>query len=445
VSLLGFGNLACLVQVILNRRHFPNDGIMRILGGTIREIKPKRVIVIIVLCVLLTAILPPSRFFVSAVYVEEPTSDVFWPTGGWRNSTPEEQGMNSATLQNMRNHIINSNLDVHSVIVIRHGYVVLEEYPFPFQGQSRTMSVQGTHYLYSATKSFTSCLIGMAIDQGYFENTSQTVLSLFPDTTFSNVDDRKEQMTVWDLLTMRSGLPWDETSTSLNSPENDVFQVNFNSSGGVQYVLDRPMEYDPGTVFLYNTGASHVLSGIVQEVTDMTTLEFATEFLFTPLNISPVYWPSDAKGVNFGGYDLQLRPLDMAKFGYLYLHNGTWGTEQLLSTEWIRNTTTTITMLSPTHGYAAQWHTMPDLGVYYAAGLYGQYIFVSPEYDLVAVFTSGYGVNDIDENPQMFRDYIIASLSDVEIQGFDFLPVVIILAVSLPLVAVIIVFYRKTH
>jgi CubicO group peptidase (beta-lactamase class C family) len=386
-----------------------------------------------------------SVSFVSAVDIADPTSTTYWPTAGWRNSTPEEQGMSSDRLQELINHITTADLDVHSVIVVRHGYVVLEEYPNPYQGQSRTMSYQGTHYLYSATKSFTSCLIGMAIYQGYIENTSQTVLSLFPDMTFSNVDERKEQMTLWDLLTMRSGLPWDETTYPFNDPRNDVYQVNYNSSGGIQYVLDKPMQYDPGTVFHYNTGASHLLSGIVQETTNMTTLDFATESLFNPLNISPVYWLSDAKGVYFGGYDLQLKPLDMAKFGYLYLHNGTWGTQQLLSEEWVQITTATITMLSTTHGYAAQWHTMPDLGVYYAAGLYGQYIFVSPEYDLVAVFTSGYGINDYDEDPQMFRDYIITAVNDATSQSLDLLQVGIILAVSVPLVLVIILYYRKTH
>jgi len=387
----------------------------------------------------------PAEVFVSNEDTAEPTSGYYWPTAGWRNCTPEEQGMNSTILQEMIDHIIDAKLDVHSVIVTRNAYVVLEEYPNPYQGQSRTMSFQGTHYLYSVTKSFSSCLIGMAIYQELIDNVSQTVLSFFPNMTFSNVDERKERMTLWDLLTMRSGLPWDETTYPFNDARNDVYQVNFNSSGGVQYELDRPMEYDPGTGFLYNTGASHILSGIVQETTGMTTLEFATEYLFNPLNISPVFWPSDMKGVNFGGFDLQLRPLDMAKFGYLYLNRGVWDRERILPGGWVQNTTTTVTTLSPTHGYAAQWHTMPDMDVYYAAGLYGQYIFVSPEYNIVAVFTSGYGMNDYDENPRMFRDYILAAAGEVPPPESDLLHVWIVLAISVPLVAVVIVYYRKTH
>ena len=103
----------------------------------------------------------------------------YWPTNGWQNSTPSEQGMDEAVLQSMIDHIIDEDLDVHSVIVIRNGYIVLEEYPNPFQGQSRTNSFDGTHYLYSTTKSFTSCMVGIAIDKGFLDNTSQEVLSIF--------------------------------------------------------------------------------------------------------------------------------------------------------------------------------------------------------------------------------------------------------------------------
>ena len=370
----------------------------------------------------------------------------YWPTNGWRNSTPQEQGMSNETLQAMVSHILDEDLDVHSVIVIRHGYVVLEEYPNPFQGVSRTNSWNGTHYLYSTTKSFTSCLIGIAIDNGYIDNTSQKVLAFFPNMSFSNVDDKKNQMTIDDLLTMRSGIPWDETSAPFSSPENDVWQLYYNSSGGVQFTLDQPMEHDPGDYFHYNTGASHVLSGIVQATTGKTSLEFATEYLFAPLGISVFYWPHDRKGVTFGGFDLQLRPLDMAKFGYLFLNKGIWDGEQIVSEDWVTESSTTVTTLSSHTGYARQWWTMPDLGVFYTAGLYGQYIFVSPKDDIVAVFTSGYGANDIDENPQMVRDYILAAVLDngssrnLEIIQFG-------LIISLPFIAAfaIILYIRKAR
>jgi CubicO group peptidase (beta-lactamase class C family) len=261
--------------------------------------------------------------------------------------------------------------------------------------------------------------------------------------TFDNVDERKERITVDDLLTMRSGIPWDETSTPFSSPDNGIWQLNYNSSGGVQFVLDEPMEGEPGDYFHYNTGASHVLSGIVQEVTNMTMLEFAALNLFSPLGIETFYWPSDTQGVTFGGFDLQLRPIDMAKFGYLFLNDGLWDGEQIVSSEWVHNTTTTVSTLSPTRGYSRQWWTMPDIGVSFTAGMYGQYIFVAPEEDIVAVFTSGYGPSDIDENPQMVRDYILAAVIDDTPVLLDTLLLGVIIATPIVIVASAVLYLRK--
>jgi len=400
------------------------------------------VTLLLALFLLCSLCLPSSGFTVSDTNLIPAQARDYWPTTGWQNSTPLEQGMDDSILQGMVDHIVDEDLDVHSVIVVRNGYVVLEEYPNPFQGQGRTVSYNGTHYLYSTTKSFTSCLVGIALDKGYLDNTNQTALSIFPDMTIGNIDERKERITIDDLLTMRSGLPWDETSAPFSSPDNDVWHLYYNSSGGVQYTLDQPMEAEPGEYFRYNTGASHVLSGIVQEVTNMTSLEFATENLFTPLGITTYFWPDDVQDVTYGGFDLQLRPLDMAKFGFLFLNGGAWDGEQVVSEEWVDESTSTVTTLSTTRGYAKQWWTMPDLGVFYTAGLYGQYIFVSPEHDLVAVFTSGYGASDIDENPQMVRDYILAAVID---PGADLLQSILIVAVPIALVAIVVLYYRKTR
>ncbi len=198
-----------------------------------------------------------------------------------------------------------------------------------------------------------------------------------------------------------------------------------------------PMEYEPDEVFHYNTGASHLLSGIVQETTGRTTLDFATEHLFTPLGIDPSYWATDRLGVNYGGYDLQLEPLDMAKFGYLFLNNGTWDGEQVVSSEWVNESTTTVSTYYG-RGYAYQWWTMPDIGVFYAAGMYGQYIFVSPEDDIVAVFTSGYGFSDTDENPTMFREYILGALTDPQSAiPLELVLPVLIIAVVISLVVIV--------
>lgn len=361
----------------------------------------------------------------------------YWPTNGWLNSTPEEQGMDSRKLQEMMNYVTEEDLSIHSIVIIRHGYRVLEEHLTPTGSVGRTYSLTGTHYLYSATKSFTSCLMGIAVDRGYVENVGQTVVSFFPNRTIANLDERKERMTVENLLTMRSGLPWDESSAPFTSPLNDIYHLDNEPAGGVQYVLDMPMEAEPNSLWHYNTGASHLLSGIIQEVTGMTTLEFALENLFSPLGISNLYWNVDRQGVNYGGYDLQLTPEDMAKFGYLFLNNGTWDGEQIVSEEWVASSTGTFTQLNSYEGYGYQWWTLPAIGAFYAAGLYGQFIFVVPEQDLVVAFTSGFYASERPQNPEILYEYILPAVidSDYYSSRLDIVNPFIVIVMFVPVLA----------
>ena len=146
---------------------------------------------------------------------------------------------------------------------------------------------------------------------------------------------------------------------------------------------------NPDDVWHYNTGASHLLSAIVQVATGMSTLDFASENLFEPLGISRAYWAHDLAGWTIGGFDLRVSARNMAKFGWLFLNNGTWDGEQIISKDWVRTSTSTITDLGNSEGYGYQWWTLPELGIYFAAGLYGQYIYVIPEEDMVVTFNSG--------------------------------------------------------
>lgn len=327
----------------------------------------------------------------------------YWPTDGWRFSTPEEQGMDSNRLQNMIDYIESNSITIHSLIVLRHGYIVLEKYPTSEYNENMT------HLLYSVTKSFTSSLIGIAIDKGYIDNVSQGVLDFFPNRTIGNLDERKERMRLEHLLTMRSGMEWDEWSAPFTSPQNDVWHL-YAGPDGLQYALNLSMVAEPGSVWHYNTGVSHILSGIIQETTGMRTLEFANEHLFGPLGIHNVIWRTDRQGVNQGGFDLRLRPRDMAKFGLLFLNNGTWDSEQIVSADWVAISTSTITQLNNNQGYGYQWWTLPTIGVYFAAGLYGQFIFVVPEHDLVVVFTSGLLRDTISPHPQIVSEFIIPAV-----------------------------------
>jgi CubicO group peptidase (beta-lactamase class C family) len=314
-----------------------------------------------------------ERAYISA------TERDYWPTNGWQNSTPEEQGLDSARLQEMMDYIEDNHVSIQSVVVVRNGYKILEEY-------SSYYDQSDTHLLFSVTKSFTSALVGIAIEQGYIDNVSVPMLSFFPDYNITNEDPRRERITIEHLLTMRSGMFWDETSVPFSSPLNGIYQIN--SGDGVEFMLNSDMVAEPGTLWHYNTGASHLLSAIVQVATGMTTLEFAEENLFGPLNISPAYWSRDLAGWYKGGYDLRMTTLNMAKFGYLFLNNGTWDGNQIIPEEWVHSSTSTISDLDDYTGYGYQWWTTPELEMYSARGLYGQYIFVIPAQDIVVAFSS---------------------------------------------------------
>lgn len=276
--------------------------------------------------VLLVSILFISSLLFSSRGVGASTEREYWPTEGWRTSTPEGQGMSSAKLQEMMDQIKSGNLFVHGIVVVRHGYLVWERYLDP------AYDANTTHLLYSVTKSFTSCLVGIALEKGLIRNVSQRMVSFFQDKTIGDPDGRKQRVTVENLLMMRSGMKWDESSAPYTTPANDVYHIN-NDPDGLQYCLDLPMVAEPGALWHYNTGSSHILSGIVQRATGMTTLEFARQNLFEPLGIRNVYWSKDRGGTYKGGFDLQLTPRDMAKFGYLYLNGGRWGSKQIVPAE----------------------------------------------------------------------------------------------------------------
>jgi CubicO group peptidase (beta-lactamase class C family) len=318
----------------------------------------------------------------------------------WLSSTPEEQGMDSAKLEQIIKSIKQQNIAIDSLLIIRHGYLVIEEYLNLEEYLGHTQSNQDNmHSLYSTTKSFTSALIGIAIEEGYIDNTSVKVVDFFPEYTIENLDSRKKNMTLHHLLTMTTGFFYDRDS--------DYEMLR--SGNSVKYMLDLPMKYDPGTELVYCTGASHLLSAIIQRTTGKTTLEFARKYLFKPLGISEVQWTYDHQNLNHGGHGLSLTSRDMAKFGYLYLNNGMWNGEQILSADWANKSTQTYNLFeeysgngyqwyTDISGYGYQWWTFPQINVYYTNGFHGQNIYVAPENDMVVVFTAGVSSNLIIDN-----------------------------------------------
>jgi CubicO group peptidase (beta-lactamase class C family) len=357
----------------------------------------------------------------------------YWPTEDWQNATPEEHGIDSSKIDEMLDYIEENNIRIDSFLAIRGGYLVFEEY------LSSAYDAEVRHQIHSCTKSFTSAAVGIAIERGFIESVDSKVLDFFPDRTIANVDDRKLNLSIKHLLMMTAGLDWDEWSDPYGSGQNQVWRM-FNSGDPVQYVLDRPMAYQPGDVWVYNSGGSHVLSAIVEEATGQTLYSFLQENMLEPLGISErdVRWPSDAQGISLGGGGIFMKPRDMAKFGFLFLNNGSWNGSQIIAEDWIAESTQTSYVFGNYSGYGYQWWTnqAPNFGIYSAQGLSGQFIFVVPEYDLVVVFTSDVPNDQVYPHTSMLANYILPAVSGgVESTSSpDILAVSIIVAIVLPLV-----------
>jgi CubicO group peptidase (beta-lactamase class C family) len=305
-----------------------------------------------------------------------------WPTDGWSTATPESQGIGSAELAALIGSILDDELEIHSLLLVRNGQLVLDATFYPYQ-RGGPVTV---HDLASVTKSVTSALVGIAIGRGAINGLDDLVLDFFPGRAIANLDSAKKSMTVGHLLSMSSGF---DCGVQRNEQE---LSAMFQSVDWVQFALDLPMAFIPGSDWAYCSPNTHLLSAIITETTGQSALEFAQEHLFAKLGIRQASWPTDPQGHSHGWGDLHLLPRDMAKIGYLYLHDGQWNGEQILPTGWVSASTTPYFTLSAERGYGLAWWllTMGNVEAYYAYGRGNQSIFVWPDRNAVVVFRVGF-------------------------------------------------------
>jgi len=307
-----------------------------------------------------------------------------YPEADFARSTPEEQGVCSAAIAGMLRDIRDTGADIHSMLIMRHSRLVFEHYFAPYTAET-------PHSMFSCSKTFTSMLIGIAQDKGLL-SVSDRVLSFFPEKDVASPSDNLRAMTIEDLLMMGSG------------NAQDTFPAMREAMGGpdadfVSIFLNRPVEYKPGTHFVYNTGATYMLSAILTRVTGRTALELAEEWLFAPMDIRGATWETCPRGVNLGGTGLHITPRDMLKMGMLLLAGGRWKDRQLVSPEYVAaaqkkhiENRSGDPNQDPNWaaGYCYQiWRC--SFGAYRADGMGGQFIVVMPEQDMVVVFTSALG------------------------------------------------------
>jgi CubicO group peptidase (beta-lactamase class C family) len=316
----------------------------------------------------------------------------------------------------------NTYKNIHSVLVIRNGKLVLEEY-FPGYNSDRKYRVYDRdtiHEVCSISKSVNAILIGIAIDQHLINSVDQKISALMPSYSDVFADTKKDEIRLKHLLTMTTGLAWDEWKYPYEDSRNDYVAMNDNKEP-VRYVLQQPLLAKPGEKFVYSTGGSVALGEIIHQVSGIKADKFAERHLFKPLGVSRYIWSSNASGFVRTGSGLGLRPRDMAKIGYLYLNGGRWQGKQIVSEAWVKESienrvdSKQFPDWHKDDGYGYQWwirsfkvagRVVPS---YHAPGQGGQFIFVVPDLQLVAVFT-GWNDDELALQPfEMFERYILPS------------------------------------
>jgi CubicO group peptidase (beta-lactamase class C family) len=304
----------------------------------------------------------------------------------WETSTPEKQGIDSERVIELFNKIEQKGMNLSSLLIARNGRIITEAYFAPYDKNTR-------HNLYSASKSVLSALVGIALEEGDLKSIDQRVAEFFPQYYTENMDPRKKEITIKDLLKMSAGY-----EASDNYKLNEIF---FSRNELAKRIINRKLVSKPGKEFRYDNLSSQLIAEILREATGKSIFAYAQQHLFQPLGIEDVRWDKLPSGHYIGSSGVHLTPRQMAKFGHLYLNEGTWQGKQVVPTSWVKESTRSyIATRNPWWDYGYQWWTARN--VYIASGYGGQRIMVLPEADMVIVITA-------EENRpiwQILKDFI---------------------------------------
>lgn len=340
----------------------------------------------------------------------------YWPTEAWQTADPASTGMEPKKFSDLERMVKSQYRNINGIVVIRKGYMVFERY---YNGYGP----DDTHNVASVTKSFTSALIGIAIDAGYIKSVDQKVLDFFPEYIPDAEDIQKRTITIRHLLTMTAPIAWKKVDGSGYEPLDRLRR----QPDWVKFTLDiLGRNGQPGR-FQYSTAGSHLLSAILTRTTGMCAREFANEHLFRPTGIKEIPdhemksfllddvfgkkvsgWIKDPNGNTTGGWGLTITPRDMARFGFLYLNRGVWDDKQIISEIWIDESTA---MNSNKYGYL--WWLREEGGTFAfsALGSGGSVICCIPEKDLVVAIASKIIMKPHDRWP-LFEKCILPAIED---------------------------------
>jgi len=322
----------------------------------------------------------------------------------WPEANPDDYGF-TVTERNICHSRAEDMPWLRSVLVIKEGHLIIEWY---FNDGSKTEAF----HIHSASKSFMSALIGIAFREGILESLDQKLVDFFPEYFTPEMDQRKENITIKHLLTMKAGFAFSEG--------NDEWISYVSSENWVKYAMELPLLYDPGDFFHYGTVQTNLLSAILTRAANMSTRDFAEEHLFNPLGISISHWHQDPQGYYTGGHEMYFVPRDMARFGYLFLNNGSIEGEQLISSDWVQLSLTDYrgADLIGTRGYGFQWWLQYISGFYTfsARGLGGQFIYCIPDLDMVVVTTATGSIFDTYPNQSTETTQLVGTILQYFVQ-----------------------------
>lgn len=315
----------------------------------------------------------------------------------WIIADPDSEHMDSRIVDQVYQDFFNENRypTAQSLLIIRHGKLVAEAY---CKDQGDLFS---PHNIKSATKSITSILTGIMLDRSEIESLDSRLYDYLPE--YFDADIRKWNITIRQVLTMETGLDYDD--------DIHTREMLYKDGSSLKYVLEKDLVFDPGEDWYYGDGNPQLISGLIQKVTGKTESEFAEEYLFGPLGITNYLWESTHDGLSLGSIGLWLTPRDMAKIGVLMANKGMWNGSRVVSESWVMESTRKQSLYS---NYGYYWYPIEDKA-FYAEGHGGQLIWVYPEYELVVVITSyPYAKSwNLSEPYTSIFSGIIASLKDL--------------------------------
>jgi CubicO group peptidase (beta-lactamase class C family) len=314
--------------------------------------------------------------------------------------------LNKLQLNEMMQKIIEGKYpNVHSILIIKDGKLVFEEYFYEHNKNK-------LHELRSVTKSFISALTGIAIDKGFIKSKNESVLSFFPEYSIENNNDAKKKITIENLLTNQSGLDCDNSN-----PESIGNETTMNNSiDWVKFTLDLPMIDSSGSKGMYCSGNPITLGRIIEKSTKQTIPEFANQYLFNPIGINNFVWnfkPNKSSVETF--CQVYLTSRDMAKFGLLYLNNGNWNGKQIISNEWVNQSLSKHSIVQGIdYGYLWWNKYLEAEGFKYysfaAQGNGGQKIYIWHEQNMVTVITGG-NYNSQSPSDELIKKYILPAFN----------------------------------